>query len=468
MHKAYPDYRNSNALWVRNIPAHWQTARLRYVARIGNGATPARDRADYWKNGTIPWLSSGQVNDYIVRQAREFITPVAQKESSLRLLQKGSVIVGLYGQGKTRGTSAYLNIDATINQALAGVTPGKELDGKFLHYILIAGRDYLRNEGRGGSQPNLNCSIIGGFTILEQTQIATYLRTQDSKIARFIRLKRELIQRLGEQKLRLIDHAVTGGLNKTAKRKPSGVDWLGDVPEHWEVQRLKNIADIILGKMLTTEAKNGASEIKPYLRSVNVQWLKPEVDDVKEMWIAHSEMQQLRVCKGDILVSEGGEVGRACIWADELPECYIQNSVHRVTAKSAVLPEFLLHQFFSYGKQGRFDAIVDRVSIAHLTREKLVIVPFIVPPVEEQKIICHWITHECQSINTAITHAEQQIQLVREYRERLISDAVTGQIDLRGWQPDAHDTPADDDLAALADEEEDRMNLEEDTAYEEE
>ncbi|WP_231876315.1 restriction endonuclease subunit S [Azotobacter vinelandii] len=285
----------------------------------------------------------------------------------------------------------------------------------------------------------------------EQNQIVAYLRAQDAHIARFIKAKRDLIALLTEQKLRIIDHAVTRGLDASVNLKPSGIEWLGEVPEHWEVQRLKNIADVVLGKMLTMEAKDSDGEFKPYLRSTNVQWLKPDVCDVKEMWISHTEMQQLRIRKGDLLISEGGEVGRACLWTDELPECYIQNSVHRVAAKSTVLPEFLLHQFFVYGKQGRFNAIVNRVSIAHLTREKLVTIPFTVPPIEEQKTICRWIADECRPLDETITRAEDEIKLIREYRDRLIADVVTGQVDLRGWQPGPDDVVSDDDLAALGD-----------------
>lgn len=289
----------------------------------------------------------------------------------------------------------------------------------------------------------------------EQDQIVAYLRAQDAHMARFIKTKRDLIKLLTEQKLRIIDHAVTRGLDSSVALKPSGIEWLGEVPEHWEVQRLKNVANVVLGKMLTTEAKAGDGDFKPYLRSTNVQWIKPDVRDVKEMWVAKAEMAQLCVRKGDLLVSEGGEVGRACMWNDELPECYIQNSVHRVAAKPMMLPEFLFHQFFTYGKRGRFNAIVNRVSIAHLTREKLVTIPFTVPPIEEQKAICRWISDECQPLDDAIARTEEEIKLIREYRDRLIADVVTGQVDVRGWQPGPDDVVDDTALAALGDDPDD-------------
>ncbi|MGH8354976.1 MAG: restriction endonuclease subunit S, partial [Pseudomonas sp.] len=287
----------------------------------------------------------------------------------------------------------------------------------------------------------------------EQDQIVAYLRAQDAHIARFIKVKRELIGLLNEQKLQIIDHAVTRGLDASAKLKPSGIDWLGEIPEHWQTKRLKNVADVVLGKMLTTEAK-GDGDFKPYLRSTNIQWIAPDIRDVREMWISNSEKPQLRVRTGDILVSEGGEVGRACLWTGELPECYIQNSVHRIAVKPEMLSEFLLCQFLAHGKRGRFESIVNRVSIAHLTREKLVNVVFAVPPIDEQQAILDRLKVDNKPLDDAIDRTQSEIDLIREYRDRLIADVVTGQVDVRGWVPGPEDLVADDELLALGDEEE--------------
>jgi type I restriction enzyme S subunit len=282
----------------------------------------------------------------------------------------------------------------------------------------------------------------------EQDQIVAYLRVQDAHIARFIKAKRELIKRLVEQKLQIIDQAVTRGLDPSVHLKPTGMEWLENVPEHWQIKRLKNIADVVLGKMLTITEK-GDGDFKPYLRSTNIQWLTPDTRDIREMWIANSEKSQLRVKKGDLLVSEGGEVGRACLWSDELPECYIQNSVHRIAVKQEMLSEFLYLQFFANGKRGRFESIVNRVSIAHLTREKLVNVVFAVPPIEEQRIILDRVKVDCQPLDEAIERTRREIELLREYRDRLIADVVTGQIDVRDWLPGPDDGVAEEDLAAL-------------------
>lgn len=223
--------------------------------------------------------------------------------------------------------------------------------------------------------------------------------------------------------------AVTSRHDASVPLLTFGIEWLQDVPGHWEVQRLKNIATVVLGKMLTTEIKDGDGAFMPYLRSMNVQWITPDVRDVKQMWISNSEMAQLRVRKGDLLVSEGGEVGRACIWNDEIPECYIQNSVHRVAAKSMMLPDFLLYQFFSYGKRGYFNAIVNRVSIAHLTREKLVTIPFTVPPLPEQKQMVAYLRAQDAHIARFIKAKRELIKLLTEQKLRIIDHAVTRGLD---------------------------------------
>jgi len=448
---AYPSYRASGLPWAPRVPEGWQV--LRNGRLFGH-----RVETGY---PDLPILEVSLRTGVRVRDMENLKRKqvMSQKEKYKRAA-KGDIAYNMMRMWQ--GAVGPAPVDGLVSPAYVVVKPFAEANSAYYSYLFRT-QAYMRevNKFSRGIVADRNRLYWESFKQMpslvpprpEQDQIVAYLRAQDTHIARFIKAKRDLIKLLTEQKLRIIDHAVTRGLDAAVPLKPSGIEWLGGVPEHWEVQRLKNVANVVLGKMLTTEAKGRDGDFKPYLRSTNVQWIKPDVRDVKEMWIAKAEMAQLRVRKDDLLVSEGGEVGRACMWNDELPECYIQNSVHRVAAKPTMLPEFLFHQFFVYGKRGRFNAIVNRVSIAHLTREKLVTIPFTVPPVEEQQTICRWITDECQPLDDAITRTEEEIKLIREYRDRLIADAVTGQVDLRGWQPGPDDAVSDDDLAALGDEE---------------
>lgn len=458
----YPGYRTARMRWLLPVPEHWNEQRAK---------TFFREVDERSKTGQEELLSVSHLTGVTPRSQKNVTMFKAASYVGSKLCRPGDIVINtLWAWMAALGASRHVGI---VSPAYGVYRPhsADSFNPAYLDYLLRT-RAYVaeyigHSTGIRSSRLRLYPNQFLDIALLqpprsEQDQIVAYLRAQDTHIARCIKAKRELIGLLTEQKLRIIDHVVTRGLDASVAVEPSGIEWLGEVPRHWEVQRLKNIASVVLGKMLTTEAKNGDGEFKPYLRSTNVQWIQPDVRDVKEMWIANSEMARLRVRKGDLLVSEGGEVGRTCMWNDELPECYIQNSVHRVAAKPMMLPEFLFHQFFAYGKRGRFNAIVNRVSIAHLTREKLVTVPFTVPPVEEQKAICKWIDDECKPLEDAIQRAEEEIKLIREYRDRQIADVVTGQVDVRGWVPGPDDVVADEDLAALGGDEEIEPDGEED------
>jgi type I restriction enzyme, S subunit len=146
-------------------PKKWEITGIRGVADVFNGSTPSRVRRDYWDGGTIPWLSSGKVNDYEVVNPSELITDRAVRECSLRLLPAGSVIVGMIGEGRTRGMTARLGISATINQNLAGIIPSQKIDGRFLHIFLSYHYEALRSGGRGSNQDALNTKLVADFKI---------------------------------------------------------------------------------------------------------------------------------------------------------------------------------------------------------------------------------------------------------------------------------------------------------------
>lgn len=203
---------------LNHVPEHWSIRKLGSVASIFNGTTPSRSQSRYWDGGTIPWLSSGKVNDEIVRDASELITPAAFRETSLSMVPRGSLIIGLVGQGKTRGMCALLDIDACINQNLAAIVPGKEIYNKFLFYMLTGSYRAIRDTGRGGNQAAMNCEIVSMIRIPlppfdEQKLIVDHL-DRELRIVREAQEKaRAEIVLLREFRTRLITDVVTGKLD---------------------------------------------------------------------------------------------------------------------------------------------------------------------------------------------------------------------------------------------------------------
>jgi type I restriction enzyme S subunit len=207
--------------------------------------------------------------------------------------------------------------------------------------------------------------------------------------------------------------------------KQSGIPWIGEIPERWQIKRLKYIADVVLGKMLCNE-DNGGYFLKPYLKSKNLQWLKLDVSDVEEMWFSQYELDLYRLKKGDLVLSEGGEVGKTCMWNDDLEECYIQNSAHKVTINKENSNTFFLYLFHAYGYAGGFNSIVRTISIAHLTKDKLSNLQCVVPPLPEQKSVAAYLDKKTGEVDKLISIKQQKITQLKEYKKSLIYEYVTG------------------------------------------
>jgi type I restriction enzyme, S subunit len=215
--------KDSGVEWLEEVPAHWRVARLGYFASVENGMTPSRDVPEYWVDGEIAWLSSGEVNKLYIESSDECITKHALEQCSLRVLPVGKVVVGLIGQGKTRGMSALLRMEAAINQNLAAVCPGSLASGSYLLYLFHAIYDWVREAGRGGNQAAMNCEMLRALRLLfpsvsEQQAIAKYV---DSRLAELDALKstaEEGVTVLRERRTALISAAVTGQIDV---RQPS-------------------------------------------------------------------------------------------------------------------------------------------------------------------------------------------------------------------------------------------------------
>ncbi|MFK3973882.1 type I restriction enzyme S subunit [Pseudomonas poae] len=214
--------------------------------------------------------------------------------------------------------------------------------------------------------------------------------------------------------------------------KVSEVEWLGLIPAHWHSTKIKYGYAITLGKMLQKEMKAYTDEFKPYLKAINIQPQGIWLDSVENMWFSQSDMRSLKLLNGDVLISEGGDVGRAAIWRSELPECYIQNAINRARPLRGMCSSFLYYWMAMLKSSGFIDILCNKATIAHYTAEKLESSPLFIPPYKEARFISSFLDHETAKIDTLIEKQQQLIQLLNEKRQAVISHAVT-----KGLTPNA-------------------------------
>lgn len=267
----------------------------------------------------------------------------------------------------------------------------------------------------------------------EQAAIAAFLDRETAKIDALVEEQRRLVELLKEKRQAVISHAVTKGLDPNAKMKPSGVEWLGYVPAHWDVAPCGYRYEVQLGRMLNEERSKGEN-LRPYLRVIDVQWGAINVDDLPVMDFPDEARQRYLLEPGDLLVNEGGSyVGRSAIWRGSLEECYYQKALHRLRPRDGQrdTADFLLRVMEMATKIGAFVAGGNQTTIDHLTAEQLrgQRLPF--PPFGEQLEIAQHVADETNKLDQLETEATRAIGLLAERRSALISAAVTGKIDMR-------------------------------------
>ena len=217
--------------------------------------------------------------------------------------------------------------------------------------------------------------------------------------------------------------------------KDSGVAWLGEVPAHWEVKPVKRHYAIQLGKMLQTRPNSPDDIEVPYLKAQHIQWFSVRTSDAPRMWASPLDIQQFGITAGDLLVCEGGEGGR-CGIVKEIPEGFIiQNALHRVRPRDHCRNDYLQYVMSVIAKTGWFDALNNKATIAHFTREKFGALYIPIPSPDEQTAIVRFLEFMDRRIRRSIRAKQKLIKLLEEYRQALIHQAVTGKIDVRTGKP---------------------------------
>lgn len=212
--------RESGIEWIGVVPASWTVEKLSWLARIGNGSTPATENPDFWLNGDVPWLNSSCVNLDVVLEPAKFVTAYAKRTCHLPMVRPGSILVGLTGQGKTRGMVTRLGIPSTINQHLAFIAPYRRLRSAFTYWFMVAAYDHLRfiSDGNGGTKGGLTCDQLGRVQvplpeIAEQIQIVAYIDREIAEIDAAVADAREAISLSKERRAAVISAAVTGKID---------------------------------------------------------------------------------------------------------------------------------------------------------------------------------------------------------------------------------------------------------------
>ncbi len=439
----YPAYEDSGVAWLGKVPAHWKVTPLKSEVSLRSGGTPSKANLDYW-DGEIPWASSKDIKVEALTDTEDHITHRAVDDGAAELVPTGSVLIVVRGMILAHTFPVAITaVPTAINQDLKALSPSYRLAADFLAWLLRgSSRETLgRIDEAGHGTKVLRIEAWTSMPLpipplIEQSAITAFLNRETAKIDALVAEQRRLMDLLKEKRQAVISHAVTKGLNPDAPMKPSGVEWIGDVPAHWEVNALKRVAEVRTGIAKGKDNSNRATIVVPYLRVANVQDGFLDLDVVSTIEIPATDLDRYSLRPGDVLMNEGGDfdkLGRGHVWDGQIEPCITQNHVF------AVRPRFIASVWLNaltgsdYAQYYFMTRSKQSTNLASISSTNLMELPVLLPPDGEQREILAFVSEQRRRFDALSYQASRAIELLLERRTALISAAVTGQIDVRNF-----------------------------------
>ena len=471
---------------VNELPTGWVWSTIAELASVGTGTTPSRTQDVFWNEGKIPWITSSAVNQQFVSEAEQYITGEALANTTLKIYPKNTLIVALYGEGKTRGKVSELLIDATINQALAalGLHFQDQSHRRFVKYFLQGNYAALRRQAAGGMQPNLNLSLVNRIRVPvapldEQHRIVAKIEELFSDLDAGVSALKRAKANLKRYRAAVLKAAVEGDLTEEWREKhptketastllarilkerrqkweadqlakfaaakkeppknwkdkyvepsPPDITGLPELPNGWCWASVEQLGHVQLGRQRSPKNRSNRFPTK-YIRAANLTEDGLELDDVLDMEFHPNELETYRLTPGDILLSEASgspdHVGKPVVWNGEIKDCCFQNTVIRLRP-FAIPSEYPLTVFRHYYRSKLFAKVSAGVGINHLSAGKFSALPFPLAPLAEQKQIAAEVEERLSVIAVAQQQLESNLIRSDRLRQSILKQAFEGKL----------------------------------------
>lgn len=413
--------------WIGDIPDDWEVRKITTLLdNIGSGTTPPNN-TDFYENGIIPWLNTGDLTDNYVDLIENKITEYAVNQySALKIFPKDSVVIAMYGA--TIGKLGILRESASTNQACCVMQCNDNLYFKFLFYSLYGYREYILTLSYGSGQPNISQKIIKDLRLptpplKTQQIIADYLDEKCGEIDATIAKQKESIEKLKAYKQSLISETVIKGLDKSAPLKPSGIEWIGDIPDDWEVRKLlsifkehkdrnknleeQNLLSLSYGKIKRKDINNNDGLLPASFETYNIV---ENGDIVFRLTDLQNDKRSLRTG----IVTQRGIITSAYV---------------TIRPKIRLDSRFFHYLYHMYDICKVFYGMGDGVRQG-MGFEDLKNIPTLIPPLKTQQKIADYLDSKCSQIDKYITEKQNIIQKLDAYKKSLIFECVTGKTEL--------------------------------------
>lgn len=426
--KKYDNYKDSGVEWIGKIPSHWMVGKVKYSETVIMGQSPLSDDCNSEGIG-LPFLQGNAEFGVL------FPTPKLYCESTNKTAEKNDILLSVRAPV---GAINLANQKVGIGRGLCAIRPINS-NTKFIYYWLLKSVEELDSISTGSTFKAVNLDDVKSlnFPIIdysEQTAIANFLDQKTAQIDSLIAKKEELIQLLEEERTAIINQAVTKGLDPTAPMKDSGIEWLGEIPEGWEVKKLRFVGNCQNGVSAGAEYFGSGFPFVSYSDVYKNEILPANVDGLAQS----TEKEQLHysVQEGDVFFTRTSEtvdeIGIASTCYKYIEQAVFAGFLIRFRPnKNKLVKEFSRFYFKSLIPRTFFVKEMNIVTRASLSQELLKRLPVLLPPIEEQKEIALFLDEKTKEIDCIVSKTNREIELLKEYKTALISEVVTGKVDVR-------------------------------------
>jgi type I restriction enzyme S subunit len=443
--RAYPEYKDSGIEWLGEIPEGWERTSIKYLARTGYKTFTDGDwiESPYITQDGIRLIQTGNIRIGMYReQGFRYISEETFSDFACTEIIPGDVLICRLADPVGRACIAPdLSSRMITSVDVCILKPSDEVDPQFIVYSLSndAYLEWTANISRGSTRDRISRSMLGDLqlpipTYQEQRAIASFLDRETARIDALVEKKERQIKLLQEKRSALISHVVTKGLNPDAPMKDSEVKWLGEIPEHWKISKIKYVADMRSGHTPSRKHSEYWENCTiPWftladvwqLRDGRREYLGETQERISRIGLEHSSAVILP--RGTVIVSRTASVGFSGIMPE--PMATSQDFVNWVCG-SEVLSAYLLYVFRSMGEEFKRLIMGSTHKTIYFPDASSFSAP--VPPLDEQEQVVDFVRSKKRVIDQAEDNISLSIDKLREYRTALISAAVTGKIDVRG------------------------------------
>ena len=426
--RPYPEYKDSGIEWLGEIPAHWEVKRLKFVTQTVAGQSPPSAAVTDGMNG-LPFLQGNA----------EFgplhPTPHQVCDSAPKRAKPGDILLSVRAPV---GATNIADQPYGIGRGLCAIRPAAWIDRSFCFYDVMGVRPVLNAVITGSTYDAVTASNVADLPMLlpyksEQRAIAAFLDSETAKIDALVARKERLIELLQEKRTALITRAVTRGLDPNVPMKDSGIEWLGEIPAHWEVRRIAMAVNKITNGYVGPTRDILVDDGVPYLQSLHIKNGQIEFDR-KHYFVTKYWSDQHRksiLLEGDVLVVQTGDIGQNCV----VPAAFEGTNCHALIILR-LKPHFGEGAFLSYLLQSSYGQNALKWSQTgalhpHLECGHLREIPIVLPPPEEQSRIVRAVEEQTKALDSLQSKVHSAVDHLKELRTALISAAVSGKINVR-------------------------------------